>query len=933
MDSTAFASPYPQTPTPGGSATANQLNRPPLTSLKPFGYSGEPSKPFIRKPHTPHPLTQVSMIDSLSTIANESHSNNRRPNNITLNQATRNEPEQSLEEDLLAFEEEQRNFQRRPIISRASRVSDDLTEDEEFGQDDQSSRGQQSAQTTTNDDDEEEEEEEEEEQDSDFDRDSDSLRIGLSSLSPPGIGRASHHPGQLSTVTLDPEEDFTYQGAQDFSRDLSALSLSPIRRPSAPTPQRASPLTNDQDLTMDDDQSQVSHTPVSGFQGMARQLRHDFEQFGGVPSPVHSKTKKANPMRKEPTTRGGTLKGGLPTNDGIRAKRVFGSDLDQGLKPPRLNQLHSAGLTSTPPVKLHPSNPTQQNQNQQRGRNTLAELKNQIPSRLPPNRLHKPMIRIVDATSDSNTPSGYDLSLAPGARKIVGNSVRVPDVTGLTDALCSPDKADFPSGNTLKGVRSTNESARPDPTLHEALSLLRRRLGTLETENEACQTRIRDLQSELNRANQVPVAHAAPTSHDHADNSTRVTNKPAVERIVQKLKAHTRRLEGVIESHAIALDELNAFKTRHKNVRQELRGVKTEGRQLSEEVDDMKTSLEGLTSEVREIRSVIERLVKTASQPEPMSKNQVPGPSQPGMSRRGTATTKINDPKAPMSKSQPTVKRHLPSTSSQQPPQSQATRNDIEDWRSQTSTIQISGQSFLGSDEVERLKRDVEQEQLLQHAGQGLTKARSNNPPSASSSRPPPLAKPAATGPSNRAPPIRTSSAPTIKFGGNVEPIKATDELSRGEAILNSLPKGRHDDMSCSQCRLRRQKNGTASNHPLSNRTNSAPVAPMPVSKKKEERDEPEDEEESLPPQAVLVAILKDLEVDFEVHRKIFVELSETYRKMNPASIQISKRKALAQHLRESVDTLEKKAGHIKHLYDLLHVKDLPLKSGPSSKK
>jgi hypothetical protein len=42
----------------------------------------------------------------------------------------------------------------------------------------------------------------------------------------------------------------------------------------------------------------------------------------------------------------------------------------------------------------------------------------------------------------------------------------------------------------------------------------------------------------------------------------------------------------------------------------------------------------------------------------------------------------------------------------------------------------------------------------------------------------------------------------------------------------------------------------------------------MPVSKKKEERDEPEDEEESLPPQAVLVAILKDLEVDFEVHRK-----------------------------------------------------------------
>jgi hypothetical protein len=42
-------------------------------------------------------------------------------------------------------------------------------------------------------------------------------------------------------------------------------------------------------------------------------------------------------------------------------------------------------------------------------------------------------------------------------------------------------------------------------------------------------------------------------------------------------------------------------------------------------------------------------------------------------------------------------------------------------------------------------------------------------------------------------------------------------------------------------------------------------------SKKKEERDEPDDDDDedaSLPPQAVLVGILKDLEQDFEVHRK-----------------------------------------------------------------
>ncbi|WAQ89302.1 hypothetical protein PtA15_10A726 [Puccinia triticina] len=863
------------------------------------------------------------MIDSLSSAANDSRLNPRPSlTNLTLNQA-RNDAEHSLDEDLRAFEQEQRNLHRRPIISRASRVSDDLTEDgDEFELDDDGQNSHRSAQTTTIDDEEHFDQEE-----------SDSFRIGLSSLSPPGIGRASHHPGQLSTVTLDPEDDYTYQGAQDFSRDLSALSLSPIRRPSAPTPQRASSLANLQDFTMDDERSEGSQTPASGFQGMARQLRQDFQQLARAPSPGHPKTKNTKVMRKEPA-RGGTLKGGLPANDSIRAKHVFGSEPpEHALKPPRFNQLHSAGLTSTPPVKSHPFNPTQQDhQNQHRARSTLAELQNHNPPRPPPNRIHKPIIRVVDASSNSNTPHGHDTSLAPGARKIVGNSVRVPDVTGLTDALCSPEKADFPSANTRTGMRPSSQSARPDPTLNEALTLLRRQLGSLEAENRACHTRIHDLQSQLGRAKQPPASTAAPPPRAQHDYSMIATDKPAVERMVKKLKANARRIAGVMEAHAIALDELTSFKERHKTVRQELRGVKSDVEEWSDQVEDMKGRLAGLTSEVRELCGMVERLT-VAAQAGPASKIQVPGPSQPGMSRRGTTTTKSSEPKASIPKSQPAVKRHQPTTSSHQPTQSHAARNEIEDWRSQTSTIQISGQSFIGADEIENLKRDVEQEQLLRRSAQGLAKPRLNPTPAnpiTSGSRPAPQAKPTASS-SSRAPPIRTSSAPTMKFGGSAEqPVRATDEVSRGEAILNSLPKGRHDDMSCSQCRLRRQKSGGVS-HPLSSRTSSAPVVPMP-SKKQDERTEVDDEEASLPPQAVLVGILKDLEEDFEVHRKIFVELSETYRKMNPAAIQVSKRKALAQHLRESVDTLEKKAGHIKHLYDLLHVKDLPLKSGSSKK-
>ncbi|KNE87334.1 hypothetical protein PSTG_19284, partial [Puccinia striiformis f. sp. tritici PST-78] len=147
------------------------------------------------------------------------------------------------------------------------------------------------------------------------------------------------------------------------------------------------------------------------------------------------------------------------------------------------------------------------------------------------------------------------------------------------------------------------------------------------------------------------------------------------------MKAHTRQLNKQIEAHAVALDELNGTQFRQHNVvRRGLRGVKTDVQQWSEDVEEMKDSLEGLTSEVREIRGMVERLAKSASQSSSVDNQniRVLGPSQPGMSRRGTTTTtsKTSDPKIPISKPHPpAVKRHLPTTSSssQQPVQSQQT--------------------------------------------------------------------------------------------------------------------------------------------------------------------------------------------------------------------------------------------------------------------
>lgn len=84
------------------------------------------------------------------------------------------------------------------------------------------------------------------------------------------------------------------------------------------------------------------------------------------------------------------------------------------------------------------------------------------------------------------------------------------------------------------------------------------------------------------------------------------------------------------------------------------------------------------------------------------------------------------------------------------------------------------------------------------------------------------------------------------------------------------------------------------------------------------------------------------------MYDSIYIELSEAYRKIDPAS-NASKRHALAGHLKESVDSLETKvcsvvcccclcsadvdmpyqADEIKRLYDLLHYSD-PKRSNPA---
>ncbi|KAI9456150.1 hypothetical protein F5148DRAFT_984542 [Russula earlei] len=79
-----------------------------------------------------------------------------------------------------------------------------------------------------------------------------------------------------------------------------------------------------------------------------------------------------------------------------------------------------------------------------------------------------------------------------------------------------------------------------------------------------------------------------------------------------------------------------------------------------------------------------------------------------------------------------------------------------------------------------------------------------------------------------------------------------------------------------------------------------------------------------LPPQTVLVRVLRELEDDFTHYKGIYTELADQYKMMDAAS-NVVKRNVLAQHLREVIDVLEQRGDQIASLYDLLTFEDKPV--------
>ncbi|KAI6129686.1 hypothetical protein EDD16DRAFT_1823476 [Pisolithus croceorrhizus] len=79
-----------------------------------------------------------------------------------------------------------------------------------------------------------------------------------------------------------------------------------------------------------------------------------------------------------------------------------------------------------------------------------------------------------------------------------------------------------------------------------------------------------------------------------------------------------------------------------------------------------------------------------------------------------------------------------------------------------------------------------------------------------------------------------------------------------------------------------------------------------------------------IPPQTVLARVVRELEDEFTHYKEIYRELAEEYRSMDCAT-QATKRHMVADHLRDVIDTIERKGDQITSLYGLLAFKDKPI--------
>ncbi|KAF8552741.1 hypothetical protein OG21DRAFT_1511060 [Imleria badia] len=496
---------------------------------------------------------------------------------------------------------------------------------------------------------------------------------------------------------------------------------------------------------------------------------------------------------------------------------------------------------------------------------------------------------VADAISDPNHESR-------AAKRSNRTRVHLPDVTGLTNAVISPAKANL----ERYGVRGPG-SKEAEARLVASLNALHTRLNHLETENSIARRRVRELEYELEECKRDVVRERTRImdSQDAIDLSAARIAAPSTSRAKGKEK-RTKDVDPYASKYFEVVQEKKALEALVTTLRSHLTRVTSDLASQQQLLEDLRglresdaLSLTEKAQEINELRTEVERL---AGEIEVLR----------GVVEEGLNERRQGRDAAPSEQSNHlVVESPLPSV-----------------------------RRFIDDEEVDRISVDLDERRSERASNSSAQSESSVKSVTTTRSR-------------------RRVRDPNEKLNDGVESNPPFPRISseRMERLFFSAP--RHNATSCRMC-----KGHHHSHHHGAHRDHhQAPddrhedkdegfdegIEPRP------EADRPRETgrgigrtytiEEILermdmnggtlrpgdvPPQTVLARVIGELEDEFAHFREVYGSLAEEYRSLDCAT-QVAKRHVVGDRLRDVIEVLERKGNQIASLYDLLIFKDKPV--------
>ncbi|ORY89247.1 hypothetical protein BCR35DRAFT_300360 [Leucosporidium creatinivorum] len=510
-------------------------------------------------------------------------------------------------------------------------------------------------------------------------------------------------------------------------------------------------------------------------------------------------------------------------------------------------------------------------------------------------------------------------------------SRRLPDMTGLTDGLQTP------------GLRRGGTDASESGADVDEFATLRARLAALERQNTLSRERVRELEDRLQEERAREGHQGLERGSEEWEERLRdeMARREDLEAQVHRLHSQIAHLTRSLESHSATL---SALRSQPVAAQAQAQAQPIPDLALYNEVDALRTGLDALGQEMEVVKGAGEQWER-----EEEERREEMG-SGSGLSAESEREPRVHG----LARRDGERGRRSPAPA----PETQQYELQQEDPDRTPGRGRRVGR-ISSSTEIQRLQAELAREEARRSPSprpRRQQQQRDANPPRRSHHQhqhqhSAPTRPSTAPLPSHRqhyAPPLLQRRHPHYS-APETEREELAQDFRRAEEIFRSVKAPKKaagvpgSPGLCSVCRRRKRESGGV---PVS--------APPKLGGRWEEREsgaaghEGDDEEEryeeemrqrksrekekmraqeksrappKVDPQQALENVLRDLEDDFELHKRIYIELSDQYRSMD-AKLGGGKRRALAEHLKESIDTLEIKADQVKRLHDLLHYHD-----------